>query len=224
MGNEEIKYFKVLGEGLKTRNGFQWIPGRWNIEPKAKKSVDVCGVGLHVWKNKPRWDIFPYMIDHTYRVEAVEDLCGEDDEKARFRRVKLARLPMTLDEILGRERKGLRDANLYRAELSHSNLSSADLSWTTLNRANLSGANLSGANLYHVNLSWANLSDANLSWVNLKGADLFGTNLSWANLTGVDLTKVYLSRAILQGATFYDAHGCRGKKELTDEQKKQAHC
>ena len=224
MGNEEIKYFKVLGEGLKTRDGFQWIPGRWNIEPKAKKSADVCGVGLHVWKNKPRWDIIPYMVDHTYRVEAVEDLCGEDDEKARFRKVKLARLPITLDEILGRERKGLRGANLNRAELSHSNLSSADLSWTIFCSANLSDANLSGANLYPVDLSWANLSDANLSYANLKGADLSWTNLSYANLKGADLTEVYLSKAIFQGATFYGAHGCRGKKELTDEQKKQAHC
>ena len=166
---KKVEYFKVLGEGLKTKDGFQWKPGQWNEEPDAVKNGMACGIGLHVFIGKPNWNYIKYIPDHTYRVVAVQGKCGSDDEKARFRRVKLALLPMTLEEILGKKKDGMKGA---------------DLSWANLSRANLSGANL----------SWANLSGADLSWANLSGADLSG------------------------------AHFCKDMKELSKEQKKQAHC
>ena len=129
----EIQYYKVLGEGLKTREGFQWHPGEWNTQLNGVVDGEACGIGLHVWKDKPRYGNIPYLPDHTYRVIDVDGLCGEDEEKARFRSVKLAELPMTLEEILGPEKNGLSYANLIGANLF---------------QANLTGANLTGANLY----------------------------------------------------------------------------
>ena len=157
----KVEYFKVLGEGLKTRDGkYQWKPGQWNEEPAAVKDGEACGIGLHVFIGKPNWNYTRYIPDHTYRVVAVQGKCGSDDEKARFRRVKLALLPMTLEEILGEKKDGMKGANLSGADLSRANLYKADLS----------GANLSGANLYEANLYEANLSGANLSGANLSGA------------------------------------------------------
>ena len=192
---KKVEYFKVLGEGLKTRDGqFQWKPGQWNEEPAAVKDGEACGIGLHVFIGKPNWNYTRYIPDHTYRVVAVQGKCGSDDEKARFRRVKLALLPMTLEEILGEKKDGMKGANLSRANLSRADLSGANLSGANLSGADLSGADLSGANLYKANLSGANLYKANLSGADLSGADLSG------------------------------AHFCKDMKELSKEQKKQAHC
>ena len=175
----EIQYYKVLGEGLKTQEAFQWQPGEWNTQPNGVVDGEACGIGLHVWKDKPRYGNIPYLPDHTYRVIDVDGLCGEDEEKARFRSVKLAKLPMTLDEILGPEKNGLSYANLI-------------------------GADLSGADLSRADLSRANLVEANLFQANLTGANLTGANLVGANLTG--------------------AHTCRNRPELSETQKKEAHC
>ena len=210
----EIQYYKVLGEGLKTREGFQWKPGEWNTEPNAVMDGQVCGIGLHVWKNRPQYRYITYLPDHTYRVIDVDGLCGEDGEKSRFRRVKLATLPMTLEEILGPEKDGLSyanliGANLSGANLSEANLSRADLSRADLSEADLSGANLSGANLYWADLSRANLSEANLYWANLSGATLYLADLSGANLYWADLSG---------------AHGCMQNAFLSDRQREQAHC
>ena len=115
----KVEYFKVLGEGLKTRDGkYQWKPGQWNEEPAAVKDGEACGIGLHVFIGKPNWNYTRYIPDHTYRVIAVQGKCGSDLEKARFRRVKLALLPMTLKEILGEKKDGLKGANLSWANLS----------------------------------------------------------------------------------------------------------
>jgi len=205
----EVQYYKVLGEGLKTREGFQWQPGEWNTQPNGVVDGEACGIGLHVWKDKPQYGIIPYLPDHTYRVIDVDGLCGEDEEKARFRSVKLAKLPMTLEEILGPEKNGLSYANLFRADLSWADLSRANLSWANLSRADLSWADLSAANLTGADLSWANLSGADLSWANLSQANLSQANLIGANLIGANLTG---------------AHTCRNRSELSETQKKEAHC
>ena len=221
----KVEYFKVLGEGLKTRDGkYQWKPGQWNEEPAAVKDGEACGIGLHVFIGKPNWNYTRYIPDHTYRVIAVQGKCGSDLEKARFRRVKLALLPMTLKEILGEKKDGMKGANLSWANLSWANLSWANLSRANLSGADLSWANLSGADLSRANLSRANLSRANLSGANLSRADLSGADLSWANLSGADLSGANLSGANLSGANLSGAHFCKDMKELSKEQKKQAHC
>ena len=141
----EIQYYKVLGEGYRTENNFQWVPGEWNEEPLAIRDGKSSGVGLYVFKHRPNWNYTRYLPDHVYRVVDVEDLCGEDDEKARFRRVKLSRLPVTLREILGQNRDGMLGLCLSGADLSGADLSRANLSRANLSEANLSEANLSGA-------------------------------------------------------------------------------
>ena len=221
---KEVEYFKVLGKGLKTRDDFQWAPGKWNKEPRAEVTTEACGIGLHVWKNKPDWGVISYLPDHTYRVVGVDGLCGEDDKKARFRRVKLSLLPMTLEEILGPERDGFKGADLSRADLSDANLSRADLSDANLSRADLSDANLSGADLSDANLSRADLSRADLSDADLSGADLSRANLSDADLSDADLSRANLSDADLSGADLSNAHGCKDNPALSDEQRSAAHC
>ena len=150
----DMKMYKVLGEGLKTRDGFQWIPGQWNEEPKGKKTNESCGIGLHVWKNKPNWGVVSYLPDHTYLVEEVDTLLGEDDEKARYMYVKIASLPLTLKELLRSDKKGLSGANLFRANLSGAYLFGA----------NLFGADLSGAHNIKQNTT-INLTEEQLKMV-----------------------------------------------------------
>ena len=129
------EYYKVLGERFKTRNGFDWMPflkGEWVEEKDCETSSEACGKGLHVWKDFPRYTIHRYIEDHTFLVE-TEGLLGQDEEKARFRKLRMARLVL----------KG--DIFKPRANLSGANLSGADLSRANLSRANLLGANLLGA-------------------------------------------------------------------------------
>ena len=218
------KMYKVLGEGLRTRDNYQWIHGQWNEEPNSEKSDEACGKGLHVWKNRPQWSIIHYLPDHTYLVEEVEILLGEDEEKARYQRVKISSLPLTLEDLLGKDRKGLKAARLPWA-----NFSGVDFT-----RANLSGADLTGAYLSRADLTGADLTGADLSRANLSGADLTGADLSRANLSRADLTGAYLSRANLSGAIlkgarmintiFRGAHGVKGSEFLSPEQKAEVHC
>jgi len=124
----------------------------------------------------------------------------------------------------------LRDAKLYRVNLSSANLSGAgfggaylrhaDLRGTNffctylghadLSNANLVGADLSGAYLVYADLSTAfldgadfrraNLILADLGRANLCGADLSGADLSGADLNGANLTRAKLTEAVLTGA------------------------
>ena len=198
----ETKYYKVLGEGLKNRN-FQWKPGKWNEIPEKQinhnQDGNACGIGLHVFNGKPNWWYTSYLPDHTYRVVDVEGLLGKDEEKSRFRRVKLAYLPMSLTEILGEKRDGMKGADLTGADLTGAKLCRADLY-----NANLTDANLTDANLIRANLWCADLTDANLTDANLTDANLIDANLTDANLTY--------------------AHGCKNLDELSKIQKESAHC
>ena len=188
------KMYKVLSIGLTTRGGFQWAAGEWNEEINSEKTGIACGKGLHVWKNRPQWAIITYLPDHTYLVEEVEILLGEDYEKARYQRVKISSLPLTLDDLLGKDRKGLKAARLPWAKFSG----------VDFTRANLSKADLIGADLSRANLSRADLTGADLSGANLSGAILKGTKLKNTNFIG--------------------AHGVKGSEFLSPEQKADAHC
>ena len=113
------KYYKVLEEGFKTYNHFQWkINGEWNEEKDCDENTgDACGKGLHVWKDYPRFHISRYIEDHVFEVEC-EGLLDQDDNKARFRKVKLVRL-VKKEEIF---KNG---ANLSGADLNGADLSGA---------------------------------------------------------------------------------------------------
>lgn len=227
MTKKKVEYFKVLGYELKTKNGFQWKPGQWNEEPNAVKTDEACGIGLHVFVGKPNWNFTHYIPDHTYRVLDVEGKCGADKEKARFKRVKLARLPMTLEEILGTDRSGLKGAFLASADLSRAELYRADLSGATLYTAdlisaNLHSANLRGAVLVGSRLFRANLAAADLHEARLDSSDLTLANLQNANLSGADLYGANLEEADLTGANFTGALNCKHNKWLSGKQKKQA--
>lgn len=78
------------------------------------------------------------------------------------------------------------------------NLYKADLSGTDLRGANLSGTNLRGADL-----DGANLDGANLRWADLRGADLTGANLRHADLRGANLTGADVSNARYSTTTLW---------------------
>jgi hypothetical protein len=179
------KYYKFLGGNLKCgysdkhfyypaptpqydRNGELkgWKPSAWITEPNADTiSKDACGVGLHLMKiPNPRYVRY---IGNAYLAEG-KTLLGEDDEKARFKSIRLLR-PLEKSEIFYPK--------------------------TNLPGANLSGANLSEANLFRANLSWADLSWADLPGANLSEANLSEANLSGAKLTKNSLSKTQLQEA-----------------------------
>ena len=194
-GNESnIKMYVVLSKELMTYNGFRFKPGRWNEGPDKS--------GLSVWMNKPDYHLIPYVFDHTYSVEEVEQLLGEGITGTRYKRVKISAQPLSLNDLLGEDKKGFSGMYLYEANLTGADLSGANLSGTFLSKANLYGADLSKANLYGADLSKANLYGADLSGTIFYGADLskanlYGADLSGANLTGADLSKANLYGAIL---------------------------
>ena len=188
------KYYKVLGEGLKTRDGYQWKPGKWNIVKKEDIDYNLnggaYGPGLHVFKNYPNWNYQRYIPDHTYEVLDVAEFLGADREQARFRKVKLAPLPLTFDELLGVNRLGFIYSNLSHADLYNANLSHADLSITNLSESNLSHADLFCANLRDANLHGANLRGANLTGADLTGADLSGTILADLGTSEIKMVRI----------------------------------
>ena len=199
-----VKYYKVLGEGLKTRYGFQWKPGKWNIV--KKEDIDheddgrACGTGLHVFVDKPNWGYQRYLPDHTYEVLDVAEKLGEDKEKARFRKVKISAVPMSLEKLLGKNKDGFKGADLQDANLSDADLTDTDLRGADLECANLSRARLTDADLSGVNLLGANLFKADLTHANLAGADLREADLSRANLYRTDLSACIMPYANLSFA------------------------
>jgi hypothetical protein len=164
-----------------------WDAGAWVTMPNAPADGKACGVGFHLMKVlKP---IYTRYMENCYEAEG-KDLLGEDNEKARFRSVRLIR-PVPKNLIFKPK------ADLFRANLSGADLSRANLSGANLSEANLSGANLSEANLFRANLSEANLFRANLSEANLSGADLFGADLSRANLFRANLSEARIIEGTL---------------------------
>jgi hypothetical protein len=149
-----------------------WDAGAWVTIPNAPADGKACGVGLHLMKVlKP---IYTRYMENCYEAEG-QDLLGEDNDKARFRSVRLIR-PVPKNLIF-KPKADLYGANLYGANLSRANLSGANLSRADLSGADLYGANLSRANLYGANLSRADLSRANLSGANLSRANLSGARI-----------------------------------------------
>ena len=160
--------------------------GKWLTLPENEvdRNGKPCGRGFHLMK-------IPNPKYCRYEVGFLaigKGKLGEDEEKIRFKSIKLIR-PLKKLEIF-----------FQKAELSGANLSGAYLFGANLSGAYLFGANLSGAYLSGVNLSRANLSEADLSEAYLLGADLSGANLSGANLSGSDLF-----RAIMPDGTVYKA-------------------
>ena len=107
-------------------------------------------------------------------------------------------------------------AELFKANLSYSNLLEVRLDLAILYQANLRGANLErarllGANLESANLEAANLKgailiDANLKKADLKDAVLEGARLQGANLEGASLEGANLEDANLEGAKLEDCN------------------
>jgi len=172
----------------------RWEPADWIKCAEADSTTkEPCGKGLHLMKiPNPRYCRYI----QGYLAEG-KGLLGQDEEKARFREVRLLR-PLEAKEIF------FKKADLSRADLSRANLSGADLSRANLYGANLYGANLYGADLYGADLSGADLYGANLSGADLSRANLSRANLSRANLYGADLSGADLSRANLSRAINLD--------------------
>jgi len=178
----------------------KWVPSEWITEKDCLESDEACGKGLHLMKIlNPKYGIY---TGNCFEAEG-KDLLGEDNDKARFKSIRLIR-PVSKDEIFvpyaNLRYADLRYADLSDADLSNANLSSANLRYADLSNANLSSANLRYANLRYADLSNANLSNANLRYADLSSADLSSADLSNANLRYADLSNADLSSADLSSA------------------------
>ena len=104
------------------------------------------------------------------------------------------------------EKRNLRDADLWGANLSDANLRDADLEGADLIGANLIGADLRGANLEDADLLGADLRGANLRDTDLSGAYLMDTDLTNADLTNADLWGANLRDTDLTNADLWDVN------------------
>jgi uncharacterized protein YjbI with pentapeptide repeats len=91
-----------------------------------------------------------------------------------------------------------RCADLYAANLAHSDLAKCDFRYSNLQRAQLVGCQLNG-----VQFDYATMMDAQLQAAKLNGARLVGADLTRANFQEADLTGADLTGAKLAGARFY---------------------
>ena len=133
--------------------------------------------------------------DAQLKAELISDLGGSDNSFAlrAFRRIRDSEW-LDLDEML-------READLFRANLSGADLSDVDLSGKNLLEIVLSNNTiLNGANLTKAVMNKANLTDAKLIGADLTGAKLNKANLSQANLFGAKLFKAELRKANLSEA------------------------
>ncbi len=169
--NHDPEFFYPMP--TQNKNG-AWTPTKW-ITVDGPKDSKPCGKGLHLMKKLiPRYGRY---TGNVFQAEGKE-LLGEDDEKFRFRQIRLL-YPVMPNEIFK-----------PKADLEGADLKGANLRW-----AHLKGANLKGAYLKGADLEWANLKGANLKGAYLKGATLKGANLEGANLQEADLQEADLKGA-----------------------------
>ena len=225
-GEREYTGYKFLTrEMLSDYDSSSWEVGIWRTQEDAKKSNNgaACSIGLHLMR-KPIPRYCPYALAF---LAIGRGLLGNDEEKMRFRQVKLVRV-LKFSEVFF-PKADLRGANLSFVDLHSANLAGANLEDTYMPYANLVdaqliNANLCGAHLIHARLNAsflrnADLTNAELSGTNLRGADLTDASLKEARFLNADLIG-----ADLRDADFTDAHYCKDKPELSAEQQKQAHC
>ena len=132
-GNLASGYDSAFYYNAPVWDGKRWKPRAWVEAKEFDEGGGACGKGLHLMKiPNPR---YVWYSGNAYVAEG-EGLLAKDEEKARFKRVRLIR-PLAFKEIF-HEKVDLSIANLSIANLSGANLSGADLF----------GADLYGANLY----------------------------------------------------------------------------
>lgn len=114
----------------------------------------------------------------------------------------------TIEAVRQLKKRGwLTDDSLVGADLREANLSRVDLSFAVLNNAQLFRANLSDSNMPNISLvgallPLANLTNANLHMAILNQASFYGATLSSANLTGANLSDADLSVTDLRYAQY----------------------
>ncbi len=112
-------------------------------------------------------------------------LCGADLTEANLRDANLSKA--SLDIVYDRDgdfETSLRNANMYKTNLSGASLVKADLSNANLMDADLTGADLTNADMYNADLIRSNLTNADLTGANLSLTDLVETNFTDAKLSG----------------------------------------
>ncbi len=105
----------------------------------------------------------------------------------------------------------LDDANLVRASLSVTELSSCLPPWANLSGVHSLGARLHGANLHFTDFSGANLRGAELTYASLISATLLDADVSGANLYLADLRYANLTGTILNAALLLEANLTSGQ-------------
>ena len=139
------EYFKVIGAGFKTTDNFDWFSALSGQQWAEEKDADVtsnepCGKGIHVWKDYPRYTVIPYLEDHTFRVEVKGTCLGEDNDKARFRAVRI--ISLVSKSAIFKPQANLQVASLQYASLQYANLQYANLGDAILQKSTLSDSQI----------------------------------------------------------------------------------
>ena len=211
LGGDRVKqqYYKFLTAELKDafscKVDYTKAMGKWMTLPESKvdRNGEPCGRGFHLMK-------IPNPIYCNYQIGFLaegKDKLGENEEKARFKSVRLIR-PLRKSEIFfeGANLVYAKISNLYlpAINLSHSVLRCADLTSSNLTSSNLRAANLSYADLRHANLTWCDLGCADLRYADLTGANLRYADLQYANMRGARLSGIRRYRTKLRNAIVPD--------------------
>ncbi|MER5989478.1 pentapeptide repeat-containing protein [Streptomyces viridosporus] len=132
-------------------------------------------------------------------VRAALAVLGRRPDREEIFRIDLSRTDLRGAELGG---LNLQRATFYGADLTLAHLSESNLQGAVFSRATLSGSILIGANLEK-----ALLIDSDLEGALLRGANLQGASMAKAHLAGADLENVDLDRVNLYGVDLTEVEG-----------------
>ena len=180
------KYYKFVTRELRdsVTNTIDYSRiGKWIelSEDAIDRDGNACGRGLHLMK-------IPNPIYVNYEIGFLaegDDLLGEDEFKARFRRIRLIR-PLRFSEIF------FPGADLHRAQLESSTIYNA-----SLDKADLRDADLIQTSIINSRLRGADLGGAHLSYAHIRNTDMTGVNLDGAYMYKMTLDCVYVGNDVV---------------------------
>ena len=120
-------------------------------------------------------------------------------------------------------RPDLRQAHLYKADLSGVNLSGADLCRADLSKTDLISTNLREADLSKALLTWAYLSGTNLSGASLRMAKLIRTQALSTNFNGATFTGACIENWNINSETNLDNVICDYVYLKANQQERRPH-
>lgn len=210
MANEE--HLALLRQGAETWN--QWRKKHRRVIPDLAKAdlhnLNLGDVNLKqanlAQANLSQTNLTQAQLVNANLQEA--NLLGSDLRGANLRGANLDYTIFAqakIDSKTNLNSKSRKVWEIVNQKTTDKNFSGIDLSYANLFRADLSNSDLSGAKLNHTNFSHANLRDAFLHKADLTGANLSQADLTNAYFSHANLTKAYLGGASCCGTYLKDA-------------------